>query len=68
MILLSGEQLVKWKQLVNGFHQERQFLIPRWYTLGLTETSSFSLHRFSEASQQAYAAAVYLRVVLQVPV
>ena len=60
---LSGEQLVKWKELVNGFHQERPILVPRWYSMGLTETSSYSLHGFSDASQRAYAAVVYLRVV-----
>ena len=27
---LSGEQLVKWKVLVNGFHHKRSILIPRW--------------------------------------
>ena len=60
---LSGEQLVKWKELVSGFHQERPILIPRWYSMGLTETSaSYSLHGFSDASQRAYAAVVYLRV------
>ena len=60
---LSGEQLVKWKELVNGFHQERPILVPRWYSMGLTETSSYSLHGFSDASQRAFAAVVYLQVV-----
>ena len=60
---LSGEQLVKWKELVNGFRQDRPIIIPRWYSMGLTETSSYSLHGFSDASQRAYAAVVYLRMV-----
>ena len=47
----DGEQLMKWKELVSGFHQERPNLIPRWYSMGLTETStSYSLHGFSDAS------------------
>ena len=59
---LSGEHLVKWKELVNGFHQEQPIFLPRWYSMEFAEMSSYSLHGFSDASQRAYAAVVYLRV------
>ena len=59
---LLGELLSEWKKLVNDLKQVRCVIIPRCYFNMGEKRRSCSLIGFCDASLQAYAAAVYLRV------
>ena len=59
---LTGELLLEWKRLVNNLKQVRCVIIPRCYFDMGEKRRSCSLIGFCDASLQAYAAVVYLRV------
>ena len=59
---LLGELLSEWKKLVNDLKQVQCVIIPRCYFNMGEKRRSCSLIGFCDASLQAYAAVVYLRV------
>ncbi|KAL0810597.1 hypothetical protein ABMA28_010714 [Loxostege sticticalis] len=58
---VPGEVLTEWTEYRNELLKVKDILIPRW--LGSSQDSKTELHAFSDASQVAYAAAVYCRTV-----
>ena len=62
--VIPVETSVKWIQWVQELSELKQLHIPRCYVdLPLSQHSMVELHAFGHASEVAYAAAVYLRVV-----
>eukprot|EP00731_Ephydatia_muelleri_P027563 Em0019g436a len=59
---LTGELLLEWKRLVNDLKQVQCVIIPRCYFDMGEKSRSCGLVGFCDASIQAYAAVVYLRV------
>ena len=60
---LTGELLTEWESLASDLQQSKPILLPRCYTgVESTPIKSYSLQRFCDASQRAYAAVGYLRV------
>lgn len=57
---LPPEEAVKWYRFHKNLPGLRDLKIPRW--IGTTADCSIQLHGFADASKQAYAAAVYIRV------
>lgn len=55
----EGEEFKKWCTNINILSTVR---IPRLATAGIRDRSKWSLHLFTDASKDAYAAVVYLRV------
>ena len=54
----------EWKSLVYGLTQTSALCIPRYLFLYVQRTDAvYSLQGFSDASQEAYAAVVYLKLV-----
>lgn len=49
----------KWQQFIGQLREASGFTFPRW--IGFNSVSSFEMHGFSDASQHAIAAIVYLR-------
>ena len=62
--MLSGVLLTKWNCLLSGLEQSWTFCIPRCYFDSFTGTTSCTctLIGFCDASQEAYAAVVFLRM------
>ena len=58
---LEDDTLSKWNQLPKAFETLSQIKIPRCYSTQDKPKTSFELHGFSNASERAYAAVVYLR-------
>lgn len=58
---ITGELQEKWIQFRNELVEIKKIEIPRW--INSTSRSYCELHAFSDASQAAYAAAVYIRVI-----
>ncbi|XP_013161253.1 PREDICTED: uncharacterized protein LOC106113074 [Papilio xuthus] len=58
---ITGELQEKWITFRNDLVEIKKIEIPRW--IKSTSSSSLELHAFSDASQAAYAAAVYIRVI-----
>lgn len=56
---INAEQDECWKQWVRSLLSIEALNIPRW--LGTTTKSTIELHTFVDASEDAYAAAVYMR-------
>ncbi|UYV72617.1 hypothetical protein LAZ67_10000067 [Cordylochernes scorpioides] len=50
-----------WKALQNDLASLHQVQIPRW--IGLFEPATYEIHGFSDASQRAYAAMVYIKII-----
>ncbi|XP_055840419.1 uncharacterized protein LOC129908125 [Episyrphus balteatus] len=57
-LTLHSEQY--WKSFIGDFEDTQKISIPRWVEFSPWKT--FQLHGFSDASEKAYAAAVYIRV------
>ena len=55
------EALSKWNQLPKAFETPSQVKIPRHYSSQSTSHTLYELHGFSDASEKAYTAVVYLR-------
>ncbi|UYV64961.1 hypothetical protein LAZ67_3002567 [Cordylochernes scorpioides] len=51
-----------WKALQNDLASLHQVQIPRW--IGLFEPATYEIHGFADASQRAYAAMVYIKIIL----
>ena len=60
---LSGELLARWRKILAELHCLNGVLVPRCYFRGRQSCTSRQLHRFCDASDQAFAAVVYLRSV-----
>ena len=59
--VLTGDLLCKWRSLVTSLKESPTFSVPRFYLLDVdTQSASYSLHGFCDASLGAYAAVVYL--------
>lgn len=58
---LEDNALSKWNQLPKAFETLSQIKIPRCYSTQDKLKASCELHGFSDASERAYAAVVYLR-------
>ncbi|UYV62714.1 hypothetical protein LAZ67_2001673 [Cordylochernes scorpioides] len=50
-----------WKALQNYLASLHQVQIPRW--IGLFEPATYEIHGFADASQRAYAAMVYIKII-----
>ncbi|UYV81320.1 hypothetical protein LAZ67_20000761 [Cordylochernes scorpioides] len=50
-----------WKALQNDLASLHQVQIPRW--IGLFEPATYQIHGFADASQRAYAAMVYIKII-----
>lgn len=57
--VLPQELAQQWAVFYDDLRQLSELRIPRW--IGTSQQASFQLHGFCDASQHAYAAAVYLR-------
>ncbi|XP_071640893.1 uncharacterized protein [Temnothorax longispinosus] len=60
--VISAPLLSRWKEIHSRLSHLNRLRIPRWTGLG-TDTSHAEVHGFADASNAAYAAVVYLRVV-----
>ena len=61
---LEGEALAKWKSFINDLNTLKNIRGPRCYadySLAQSTVCSYQIHGFSDASERAYAAVVYLR-------
>ena len=61
---LEGEAFAKWKTFINDFSALKNIRVPRCYAnYSPTQAAvcSYQIHGFSDASERAYAAVVYLR-------
>ena len=61
---LEGEALAKWKTFINDLNALKNIRVPRYYAnYSPTQSAvcSYQIHGFSDASERAYAAVVYLR-------
>lgn len=61
---LEGEALAKWKTFINDLNALKNIRVPRCYAnYSPTQSTvcSYQIHGFSDASERAYAAVVYLR-------
>lgn len=61
---LDGELLLKWSSYCAGFVELKHLRIPRWVRTS-SEHLGLELHGFADASHRAYAAVVYLHVLLE---
>lgn len=62
---LEGEPLHVWKNLVNEFKVLNHIKVPRCYILLSNTVLHSELHGFSDASEKAYAAIVYLKTIYE---
>ena len=60
---LEGEHLHIWNHLDKEFNELNRIKVPRCYVLPQLPVLCHKLHGFSDASEKAYAAVVYLRTV-----
>ena len=60
---LSGEPLIKWKTIMSELSLLDKIRIPRCYFSSQCVTVTTELHGFCDASEQAFAAVVYMRSV-----
>ena len=62
---VSGDPLKRWKSLIHGLAQSSPLCIPRYLFQHVEDYTDavYSLQGFSDASQEAYAAVIYLKVV-----
>nr|XP_012215481.1 PREDICTED: uncharacterized protein LOC105667924 [Linepithema humile] len=58
---LATELASGWEQFRASLHQLNEVRIPRWVHFG-SDTVTTELHGFSDASERAYAAVIYLRI------
>ena len=61
---LEGKALAKWKSFINDLNTLKNIQVPRCYadySLAQSTVCSYQIHGFSDASERAYAAIVYLR-------
>ena len=61
---LEGEALAKWNSFIDDLKALKNIRVPRRYTnhpMIESSTCSYQLHGFSDASERAYSAVVYLR-------
>ena len=59
--LLDGEILKQWMEILNDLGSLTEAKVPRCYFQFIEETRHHEIHGFSDASEKAYAAVVYLR-------
>ncbi|WP_253302436.1 DUF1759 domain-containing protein [Wolbachia endosymbiont of Psylliodes chrysocephala] len=62
---ISPNSFQRWKSWINELGTIKEITIPRCYSLNIPTASNIQLHSFSDASQQAYSAVVYLRISSQ---
>lgn len=60
---LEGESLKQWKEILGEFMTLNDVQVPRCYFDGDRAPNAIEFHGFSDASEHAYAAVLYLRVV-----
>lgn len=59
---LAPEEATSWTRLEEELPLLEDVRVPRWFHGAATE-NAFELHRFSNASERAYAAVIYVRIV-----
>ena len=59
---LQGDLLKRWQSLVQGLRDCHPIIIPRYYALTVDSVHTYQLHGFSDASNVAYAAVVFLLI------
>ena len=57
---LEGDLLENWNNFLRNLPEVSQIRLPRW--LGTSITSTVELHGFGDASKNAYAAVIYIRI------
>ena len=64
---LSDELSCRWKKALNELRDAETVVLPRCYfnPHDYKSVKSFELHGFSDASKHAYAAVVYLRIIME---
>ena len=62
---LTEEQLKKWNSLILELQTVSSACIPRCYVSNSSNIKSSELHCFSDASERAYAAVIYLRSIYE---
>ena len=60
---LSGELLKRWKTIISELNLLDKVRVPRCYFSSLDNTMTSQLHGFCDASEQAFAAVIYLRSI-----
>ena len=60
---LEGPLLTKWKLFTRGLETLSQIKVPRYYHIHQHTPVTLQIHGFSDASDRAYAAVIYLRTV-----
>ena len=60
---IEEKSLARWEKWKESLKQLEKIIIPRWHRTSTNTASSVELHVFSDASETAYGAVVYLRQV-----
>ena len=58
---LSGEHLTQWKEIMDSLTVLHELKVPRCYFNATGENLHHEIHGFSDASEKAYSAVVYLK-------
>ncbi|XP_051159154.1 uncharacterized protein LOC127280291 [Leptopilina boulardi] len=60
---LKNPEFKKWKQWILDIEEVKKAKVPRCYKTRHKKPKRFELHTFTDASEQAYSAVVYLRII-----
>ncbi|XP_036340426.1 uncharacterized protein LOC118749754 [Rhagoletis pomonella] len=60
---LDAELAARWSRWWKEFPNIKEFQVPRYYSPSISHSSRIELHIFADASQEAFAAVGYFRVV-----
>ncbi|GBP08766.1 hypothetical protein EVAR_100643_1 [Eumeta japonica] len=60
---ITNKSLAQWKSIQSNYHYIQDIRIPRW--LNFSPNCTVQFHGFCDASEKAYAAVLYIRVVCE---